>query len=324
MPYVVYEYAANGSSILRATYTDYRTDQVYLDQRIIGLVHARHVYDATANPWALVTKIDYNYDATGEYLVNQGAATQHDPNVGQWRGNVIQERRWDTGAPSDVSRSVSTYASYNTTGSVIFTRDGLGHQANISYNDVFSDGNNSRGTFAYPTHVTDPDNHTSVTHYDYSTGDVRLRQDPKGASEELIYDSVGRLERVLNRVNGAYTRWEYPATINAKKSFTTIVAGAGELYSIEYYDGAGRGRATASQHPGSVGGFRGVHLWRDSIGRVVQQSNPTEITDEWVTVGDDQQAGMRVTYQTYDWQGRPTVTTNTDGSTRGSEYGGCG
>ncbi len=144
-----------------------------------------------------------------------------------------------------------------------------------------------------------------------------------GPTETMEYDGVGRIFRVTNTANGASTRWEYPAAMNIRKSYTTVVAGT-ELYSVEYYDGAGRVRATASQHPGSVGGFRGVHLWRDSMGRVIYTSNPTEITDAWATVGDDQPAGMRVTYQTYDWQGRPLETTSTDGSTRGNEYGGCG
>lgn len=294
LPYIVYEYAANGTTLLRASYTDYRLDQAYLDGRIIGLVSARHVFDITTTQWTLVSKIDYYYDATGEYLENQGAATQHDPNVGQWRGNLIQERRWDVDAPGDVNRSVSNYTGYNTTGSVIFTRDQLGHQTVASYNDNFVDGVN-RNTFAYPNTVNDADEYSVNMQYKYETGALTARRTPQpnttqntagGPTETMEYDGVGRILRVTNTANGAYTRWEYPAAMNSKKSYTTMVAGT-ELYSIEYYDGAGRGRATASQHPGSVGGFRGVHLWRDSMGRVIYTSNPTEITDGWAAVGDD-------------------------------------
>jgi YD repeat-containing protein len=55
----------------------------------------------------------------------------------------------------------------------------------------------------------------------------------------------------------------------------------------------------------------------------VKQSNPTEVNNSWVPVGDDS-VGIYYTQQTYDWQGRPRVTTNTDTSTSEATYSGCG
>jgi hypothetical protein len=59
------------------------------------------------------------------------------------------------------------------------------------------------------------------------------------------------------------------------------------------------------------------------MGRAVQQSNPTEMTHNWVAAGDDA-VGWYSSSQTYDWKGRPLVTTNQDGTTKEASYGGCG
>jgi YD repeat-containing protein len=80
---------------------------------------------------------------------------------------------------------------------------------------------------------------------------------------------------------------------------------------------------TASNHPGSSGGYSLVSIIYDQMGRVWQQSNPTEINTAWLVSGDDA-AGIYYTQQTYDWKGRPLVTTNQDGTTRTASYSGCG
>src|SRR5215218_7592672 len=68
------------------------------------------------------------------------------------------------------------------------------------------------------------------------------------------------------------------------------------------------------------------------------KSNPTEVNGLWDRAGDDAAAGeWKVTTQTYDWKGRPLVTTlpkltnfndPNHGAeqlvTREAEYGGCG
>src|SRR6266850_5694489 len=81
--------------------------------------------------------------------------------------------------------------------------------------------------------------------------------------------------------------------------------------------------APVTNHPGSAGGYSMVNLIYDQMGRVVKRSNPTEINSAWVPSGDDA-SGMLYTQQTYDWKGRPLLTTNPDGTTRELTYGGCG
>jgi hypothetical protein len=93
---------------------------------------------------------------------------------------------------------------YDTNGSLIFTRDHLGHQSNINYTDSFSDGVN-RNTFAYPTKATPPletgenaDNFSSTTRYNYQLGAMTRTQGPapagksQGAIQTFEYDATAR------------------------------------------------------------------------------------------------------------------------------------
>jgi RHS repeat-associated protein len=48
------------------------------------------------------------------------------------------------------------------------------------------------------------------------------------------------------------------------------------------------------------------------------------MNSQWIAAGDDAIAGWIYTLQAYDWKGRPTVTTNADGTQRTMTYGGCG
>ena len=80
----------------------------------------------------------------------------------------------------------------------------------------------------------------------------------------------------------------------------------------------------ASNHPGSQGGNKAQWTEYDVMGRAKRVSNPTEIDGNWNPTGDDS-SGRVYTSQTYDWKGRPLVTTHeTDGTTKYASYAGCG
>jgi RHS repeat-associated protein len=139
--------------------------------------------------------------------------------------------------------------------------------------------------------------------------------------------------QATNNVNGAYTRFAYSSSMMWIEQFSTIQDGAGEAFSIQVLDGAGRVRATAHDHPTGTSGptpYSGSFVVYDNMGRVVQQSNAAEtnssveITSQWIASGDDASNGWVYTTQAYDWKGRPTVTTNPDNTTRVMSYGGCG
>src|SRR5437762_2521206 len=61
-----------------------------------------------------------------------------------------------------------------------------------------------------------------------------------------------------------------------------------------------------------------------------KRSNPTETSASntnpysWAATGDDATDGWLYFQQTYDWKGRPLVTTNTDNTFKSASYGGCG
>ncbi len=321
LPAEVREYSADGSGFLRRTYTDYRFDQAYLNNRIIGLVSAVHVVDQNNN---YVSKTTYDYDWGGGYLLTTSpTATQHLSNNSDptGRGNMVGIRRWDVTDINNVNQSVLSTIGYYSTGTVRFTQDALGHTVIYSYTDSFSDGGN-RNTFAYPTTVTDPDNYSSSAQYHYDMGAVTRTQDPKGAVVTREYDAAGRIQWVRTPFNGAWQFWAYPDRGDAVQNQTTIQNGANAYYSIVTFDGAGRVRSSGGDLPGSVGLYHGQFTLYDIMGRPVQQSNPAEMTAWWAPTGED--SGWTWSYQNYDWKGRPLVTTNQDGTTTENSYGGCG
>jgi hypothetical protein len=137
----------------------------------------------------------------------------------------------------------------------------------------------------------------------------------------MTYNNLGQLERVTTTNNGGYKRFWYGP--NYMASYATVNNVADELYAIQVVDGLGRVIGAAGNHPSSYGGYRLVVTVYDQMGRAIKVSNPTEVNNSWVPSGDDA-AGMYATQQTYDWKGRPLVTTNPDLTTKTASYAGCG
>ena len=320
LPYCIHEYAADGTTELKRTYYDYDLSQAYLDRRIIGLVSVVHL----TNVGSFQAKIIYTYDEPARLEAVPVAATQHDTAYGASftvRGNVTSVSRWDVNDINNSTKKLTTSTNYYTTGTPISTTDPSGHTSTVVYADSFSNVSN-QNTFAYPTTIKDADNFESTIKYNYDFGAVTRMQDPKGAVQTITYDSATRVNRITNETSGAYTQYVY-APVGSVATYSTIQDGAGEAYQITYFDGAGRVRATASDHPGSSGLYAGMFISYDVMGRVSEQTNPGELDGSWVASGDDD-AGLPSTLQTYDWKGRPVLTTSPGGSTRENTYGGCG
>jgi YD repeat-containing protein len=326
------EYAANATTVLRTTRTNYNTNASYTDLRILGLPSERLLYDGTEFG-TLMSRVEFFYD---ENVSIQGTDTpiQHaNPNYVSGRANLSMVKRHNVSK----SESTTTTSKYNRAGAVVSVKDAANHEVLISYADSFSDGN-SRTTLAYPTTITDPDNNSSTAKYNFDFGAVTHKQTPKpnltisepGPEQTFTYDSIGRLQQVTNVVNGAYTRFVYVPSQLKMETYTTIQEGLGESPSFSITDGAGRVIATAIDHPGSTGNrYSGQKFVYDIMGRVFKSSNPTETTAsgtpfQWNTAGDDEVAGWIYSEQTYDWKGRPLVTTNQDGTTVTAAYTGCG
>ena len=342
LPRDTYEYAANASTILRSTRTDYHTGTAYTDRRIIGLVTERRLYDGDVNgSGVLMSKTGIYYDNENSSTSIQGtdAPIQHDntnytANFVTGRANLSSVRRYNV---TNIAQFTTTRNKFNTAGAILSTTDASNHTAQVSYGDSFSDGNNSRNTLAYPTTLTDPDNYTSTAKYNFDFGAVTYKRTPQpnttqnqpGPEQTITYDQLGRVQQVTNQVNGAYTRFVYPNTMTRVDTYATLQDSLGEAYSAQYADGAGRVIANATQHPGSVGGYSGQKFVYDVMGRRIKTSNPTETSAsgapaQWAAAGDDAATGWIYTQQSYDWKGRPLVTTNQDGTTKTASYAGCG
>lgn len=325
LPYGMREFAADGVTEIRQTYTDYNLSQAYIDRRIIGLVSYVHVSNVAQ--WQ--TKISFDYDDPSRLHGVPSAATQHDVNYNlsfTARGNVTAVSRWDVTDLNNASKKLTTYTNYYNTGTPISTTDAAGHQSSVTYADSFSDGI-PRTTFAYPTTITDADGFSSYIQYNFDFGATTRTQSPapagqsQGAIQTMTYNNLGQLERVTTTNNGAYTRFWYGPDYTA--SYATVNSVADEAYSIQVMDGSGRVIGAAGNHPGSFGAYRLVNTVYDLMGRAWKTSNPTEINNSWVPSGDDS-AGIYYTQQTYDWQGRPLRTTHPDTTYKEAAYSGCG
>jgi YD repeat-containing protein len=323
--HAVHEYAPDGVTDIRQTFIDYNLSQAYLDRRIIGL--ASQVQLASDSQWR--SKLTYDYDDPSRLYGVPSAATQHDVNYNlsvNARGNVTAVSRWDVTDNNNAAKKLTTYTNYYNTGTPISTTDPAGHQSSLTYTDSFSDTIN-RNTFAFPTTSIDADGFSSYVQYNYDFGATTRTQSPapagqsQGVIQTMTYNSLAQLERITISNNGAYKRFWYGADYVA--SYATVNNVADELYSIEVVDGLGRVIGAASNHPGSIGGYRLVNTIYNQLGQAWKVSNPTEVNGSWVPSGDDS-AGMYYTQQTYDWKGRPLVTTNPDNTTKQASYSGCG
>lgn len=321
--------------MLRRTGTLYRWDQALIDRRVIGLVGRHEVYEGEST---LLSMTDYLYDWVAGYMDGTAPAVQHDTanygsSLGAGRGILVAVFRYNA---NDTSQGIwaQTFG-YNLAGETVWTADSLGHRTNISYGDSFSDGNNTRGTLAYPTIVTDPDGFSSFIQYNYDFGARTRVQGPppanqsQGVIQTFTYDAAARPDRVTTVNNGAYTSYVYGP--NYTQSFSSVNNIADDAYSIQILDGVGRVIGSAGNHPGSAGGYRGQKFIYDLMGRLAMQSNPAEntgVAPDWPVAGDDHPnnggTGWIYSGQTYDWKGRPRVTTNTDLTTSEASYGGCG
>jgi YD repeat-containing protein len=150
---------------------------------------------------------------------------------------------------------------------------------------------------------------------------------PTGIIQTFTYDDAQRVKRSTVVNTGAYSHYEYgPNYTQAFASVNTVSADPhlSDSFSNQVFDGLGRVIGVSANHPNSTGGYKAQVMQYDIMGRMIKQSNPTEITSNWVPSGDDA-AGWVYTQQTYDWKGHPLETRHlTDGSIKYASYGGCG
>ncbi|MFN6962417.1 MAG: hypothetical protein ACK4S4_01495 [Pyrinomonadaceae bacterium] len=353
-------YDADLSTVIKKVHTTYNLTAPYPSRRIIGLpsmVEAWGKNDLTGS-LEYVSKVTYGYDEfafNDSTLAQSISPTQHDnTNYGAsfvtGRGLLTSTTRHDVLGQSS---AVTSQTKYNTAGAPvaqISPWDGTNTRSvKIGYADSFNDGNNVRGTFAYPTTLTDPAGNSSTVKYRFDIGANVEATSPApagnayGKKTARTFDAVGRLIRdavILGSVEYAYTRYEYPQNGIQSKVFSTLVDtnnnnrgdSADEVVSESWSDGAGRVRRARNEHPGSTGGWAATLTDYDILGRVLRSSVPTEVNANWNPAGDDATRGFLWTSQKYDWKDRVVRKINTDGNPDLAEndsdiffdYQGCG
>jgi hypothetical protein len=173
----VFEYAADASTVLRTTRTNYNTNTAYSDRRILGLPTEKLLYEGDVNAGSspLKSRTEFVYDELAGFVGTEVPAVQHDSTgysghfVG--RANVTKLIRHNV----SISASTSTSVKYNRAGAVVSTKDAADHETLISYADSFAD-NTNRNTFAYPTTVTDAGGFSSTTKFNFDFGAVTYRR----------------------------------------------------------------------------------------------------------------------------------------------------
>jgi YD repeat-containing protein len=335
LPLCVTDFGSDAATVIRFTVHHFKWDAAYIDRRIIGLPDSDWVFDGS---WNLYSRMHYGYDSAPnlEALPNGANAVQHDSanygiNFVYGRGNLSAVTRLDVTDPDNSSKNVESKFGHNITGSLTFTRDMLWHQNFLSYADSFSDGINNRNTFAYPTTISDSDWNGTYLRYNYDFGAKTRHKGPPAAGQAqgavylFEYDSAARLQKEITEdvvgSDDSYTRYAYGP--NYLETFSTINSFTDEGYGIRVTNGFGQDVTTASNHPGSAGGFKAQSIKYDLMGRVSQESNPAEVNASWVPYGDDA-IGWLYSQRFYDWKGRLTDSVNIDWTQQHVVYSGCG
>jgi len=323
LPGQVTEFDSNASSILRYTSFEYVDDSYYTSRRIIGLTSRETLYNGSGGVEA---RTSYGYDA-GSINAQAQYATQHDyiyDTNYYARGNVTNVFRWDAGDPDNQSKRLNDVMTYDAAGNLLTTADPLSHTTTLNYGDSFSDST-FHNAYAYPGILTDPDGYSSYVQYNYDFGAKTRSEAPAPAGQSVggiqyfYYDGARRPYEIYNGNLGSATYFAYgPNYTQTWKSVNSVY----DNYSIRYVNGVGQENAVATLH--SSTGTYGTRLtYYDVMGRVSQQSNPTEMYGNW-SPSADEAGGWIYTYQTYDWKGRPLVTTNQDGKQKYASYNDCG
>jgi YD repeat-containing protein len=357
LPQDISEYQADASTVLRRTHTTYKLTTPYISRRIIGLPLEKSLYEVDPNTLTEtpMSKVEFYYDESPIEGAADPVAIQHDnTNFGVnflvGRANLTSVRRYDV---QNDTQFTTTTNKYNRTGSLVSAKDAVGHEVTLSYTDAFAtnadplDTQRPFKTFAYPTRVDDADGYSTRFRYNYDFGARTWQQTPlpnvtantPGPVQTFSYDVKGRLIRITSVANNAFTRYNYgPNYVETFSSVNSIVETANEGHRLIVFDGLGRTIVNANDHPNSTGGFSAQLVLYDRMGRVQKQSNPTETNisitgnpinpTQFAALGDDAPAnggfGWKYMEQTYDWKGRPLVTTNQDGTTKEVSYEGCG
>ncbi|MBK7510694.1 MAG: RHS repeat-associated core domain-containing protein [Chloracidobacterium sp.] len=303
--------------------TDFLYDSNYNERNIRGLTTESRVKDANGN---IKARMQISYDesyyqtttsgatpsaATGSWI-DLTAAGELGPTIGAKRGRATSAKSY-----YDISNGyyIETHTFHDQFGNTTKSRDGLGTDVTISFDDDYA--------FAYPTSVTTPIPDSSGTYgsdaaftnsttYDYNTGRPLTSTDANGQTSTMEYaDSLLRPTKVT-APNGQQTISEYGAGTNASTRWVRVRTQIDETRwkeAVSWFDALGRGIRSQNIDPES-GDLFSLTCY-DNMGRVAKATNPFRgyTTQDCTTT-----SGLEWTTNTYDAAGRPWKATTPDGA----------
>lgn len=318
----------------------------YRARNLLGLPTQKLVRKSnTGNPATdVVAAAEFKYDEAAYAPLNISVTVPGwtDPAT-TYRGTVTTTRSW---LNRDSNNNPTTYpngqwlevhAQTDKLGNPRFAWDALGHMSEVRYDDSFSDGNNTRNTFAYPskviTPVPDPSGakgsstaFESTTVYDFPTGRTISSTDANSKTTTWEYEpllSVSPPKNSLNRVkkitqpDGGETVFEYgdtPGSFYVRSQTKLNATTWSDAYT--YLDGMARPkRAAAYVGPGA----RDItDTEYDNQGRAWRSSNPYRDSSS----NPASPSGLLWTSSTFDALNRVLTVTTPDGAVVTSNYSG--
>ncbi len=318
------------------TYTSYPA------QYILGLLQRTSVHNGS---FTLNHQVRNNYDETGTFVdsnnqtasyfidaTGDGVIQHDDANYGASftaRGNITSVTQSKVEAGAVTGSRIIKRTSFDTNGNVRAVTDAAGNRQQLQFGDYCVNKPVGVGqTHLIPYTSADPTGFRKGSQWDYFTGlTVKSFNLTPGSSTEtqIVTMSYDFADRPLQstRPDGGLVKTTYWDNWLAKVTSQLVETGK-TRFRFEEYDGAGRVRRKASDHPDGVEGkYSGQIFVFGSLGQVVDSSSAVAINGSWVPSYEDAGTGFLFTHLTHDDLMRLKVVTLPDNNTRQFDYTGC-
>lgn len=253
------------------------------------------------------------------------------PNIFRERGNLTSETVL-IDAANESNGTIRTYKKYDVAGNVIKSKDALGNESRIEYDDAFADGQTRPfKNFAYPTQsitpAPDPSGQKGLTEgfttsavFDYDTGLVTSKKDTNNQETTTSYVRPDGIVDPLNRAqkisypDGGWVSYEYgdaPGNIYVRtRTLRDFYPTQQVSDAYQYYDNFLRPTRSYSFSPNqTAAGWIASEIKYDALGRAREVSNPVRVQNPGGAI-----TNAVWTTTSYDFSGRQIDITTSDGS----------
>ncbi|MDV0444653.1 hypothetical protein MmiAt1_01850 [Methanimicrococcus sp. At1] len=267
----------------RKTITEYNYNT---SKWILNSVKSTSIYDSDDNE---IAKTTYYYD---------GAANE---NISPSKGLVTKVIKWNNNG----SDAIASYE-FDSLGNLITETDANGGRTEAEYS--------ATSGYLYPVRMTNALNQTTQFEYDIKTGNLIKLTDPNGISIENVFDTFGRVVKVIRPFDSyASPSLEYAYFFdgNWPECIRTTVKEADNqtLETFKYFDGAGR--IVKTERPGPDNILITEEIKYNYYGEAIEEIEPYAPGEQ-----------KRSTKTEYDQAGRVIKITNPDNSYKIIEYDG--